>query len=357
MLMQHDLAPSLSPPVPGLSRRRKAAMIVQVLLADGNGLALSSLPEKVQEDLANELGKIRLVDRDTLNAVASEFTEILESIGLSAPGGMAAAVKALSEHISPELAQRLQAQVEGRHGSDPWPRVTALEDEDLKVILETESVPVGAVLLSKLPVQRAAKVLSLVPGDLARKITFAVSQTEEVAPKAVFRIGHGLVADYCQTKLTAFEKPPVKRVGDILNSSSSAVRDNVLEGLETEDEAFAKNVRKTIFTFANIPDRLRPIDVPGVLRVVEPADLNRAIAAAWSKGGDFNDAADYILSCISQRMGNAIKEEAAAISTMKDAEADEAMNVVATAIREMADAGTISLIEIEDEEEAEGAAA
>lgn len=351
MLMQTDFAPPMTPPPPGLTRKRKAAMIVQLLISDGNTLALSELPEHLQEALAEEMGAIRLVDRDTVNAVANEFVEILESIGLSAPGGMAAAVAALSNHISPGLARRLQAQIDGQMGLDPWGRLLALEDEEFKTILLNESIPVGAVLLSKLPVTRAAKVLGMIPGEMARRITFAVSQTENVGPEAVFRIGQGLVADYCKTRETAFEKTPVVRVGDILNSSPSMVRDDVLDGLEAEDETFAKSVRKKIFTFANIPDRLRPIDVPGLLRVIEPESLHKAMAAGFSLGGDENDAAEYILSCISQRMANQIKEEANGIGTQKPAEAEEAMNIVAAAIRDLADAGTITLIEPEEDEE------
>lgn len=355
MELQTNFAPLIPPPPQGLTRKRKAAMIVQLLLSDGNSLALTELPEHIQESLAEELGSIRLVDRDTLNAVATEFTDILDSIGLSAPGGIAAAIAALSDHISPALARKLQAQLEAQRGGDPWPRVIALEDEDLQVIVTSESVPVAAVLLSKLPVSRAARILGMVPGELARRVTFAVSQTETIGADAVASIGNGLVADYCKTKQSAFEKPPVDRVGDILNSSPAAVRDDVLTGLDSADETFAKSVRKAIFTFANIPDRLRPIDVPTCLRVIDGDEMSKAIAGAWGMGGDDTVAADYILSCISQRMANQMKEDANALGTIKPTDAEEAMNAVSAAIRELADAGTITLIDPEEEEE--GAAA
>ena len=56
------LAP-LSARTPPLSRKRKAAMIVQLLIGDGGKLKLSQLPEEMQVLLARELGAIRLVDR------------------------------------------------------------------------------------------------------------------------------------------------------------------------------------------------------------------------------------------------------------------------------------------------------
>ena len=350
MQLQAD-KPKVAAPLPGLTRRRKAAMIVQLLINEGSAFSLSDLPEHIQESLTEELGKIRLVDRDTLNAVAGEFADILESIGLSAPGGIAAALAALTDHISPTLARKLQSQLDAQKGSDPWVRILSLDDTDLNPILTSESVEVGAVLLSKLPVDRAAKILGMVPGELARRITFAVSQTETVQPAVVARIGAGLVDDYCKTVVTAFEKPPVARVGAILNSSPAAIRDDMLDSLDSEDAEFAKSVRKAIFTFLDIPSRLKPIDIASCLRAIDPDELTRAIAAALAAGDELANAAEFILANISQRMAGQIREDAAEAGTPKQAVGEEAMNAVTAAIRQLADDGTITLIETETDDE------
>ena len=338
-----------------LTRRRKAALVVQLLISDGNKLALSAMPESIQAELAQELGEIRLVDRDTVNAVAEEFASILESIGLSAPGGAKAALAALSEHISPALAHRLQAQLDGQMGSDPWPRIAALELHDLIPIFQAESVEVGAIILSKLTVERAAEVLGGLPGDQARRITFAVSQTETATPAAIARIGDALVKEYCQKAVTAFEKPPVDRIGAILNSSPASTRDELLDGLEGTDAALAKSVRKAIFTFADIPSRMQPTDIPAALRSIEPDDLNTAIAYALGEDGDLNSAAEHVLANISQRMAGQMREDAAEMGKVSVKVGEAAMNKVTAAIRALADAGSITLRSADDEEEADAA--
>jgi len=147
-----------SGPLP-LSRRRKAALIVQLLISDGSKLALSSMPDHVQEDLARELAAIRLVDRETVNAVATEFADLLDAVGLSAPGNVDAALEALAGQISPHLADKLRDQIDNRHGRDPWLRLQNLTTDDVVRILSQESIQIGAVLLSKLPVARAAETL------------------------------------------------------------------------------------------------------------------------------------------------------------------------------------------------------
>ena len=190
------LAP-LSARTPPLSRKRKAAMIVQLLIGDGGKLKLSQLPEDMQALLARELGAIRLVDRETVHQVAAEFARDLGAVGLSSPGGADGAIDALSEHLSPELANRLRAELASAKNGDPWTLVLALPDEVLLLIMTRESPEVCAVALSKLTVMKAAIVLEKMPGDQARRITYAISQTENIAPDAVRRIGAALVPHLC----------------------------------------------------------------------------------------------------------------------------------------------------------------
>ena len=239
-----------------LTRRRKAAMVVQLLLSDGQALPLARLPEEAQLDLTRELGSLKMIDRDTLNAVAEEFARDIESIGLTAPDGVAGALAALSAHLSPGAAAKLRAEAVQAKGGDPWPQITGLPNDELVTLLQAESAEVGAIVLSKMPVSRAAELLGLLPGDRARRITYAVSQTADVLPEAVGRIGRGLAAEYCTKETPAFISPPVARIGAILNSSGAATRDSVLEGLTTTDPDFAEAVRKAIFTFRDVPARL-----------------------------------------------------------------------------------------------------
>lgn len=318
-------------------------MIVQLLIGDGGKLKLSQLPEEMQVLLARELGAIRLVDRETVHQVAAEFARDLTAIGLSSPGGADGAIDALSEHLSPELANRLRAELASAKNGAPWAMVLALPDEVLLLIMTRESPEVSAVALSKLTVTKAAIVLEKLPGDQARRITYAISQTEKIAPDSVRRIGATLVKEYCTKKAVAFDKAPVARVGAILNSSPALTRESVLEGLGVDDPIFADSVRKAIFTFKDIPSRLVPTDIPACIRGVDAEILSTAIAAALAGDPELAASAEFILSNISQRMAGQIREDAAEKGNVKPKVAEEAMRALSSAIRELVDNGAITL--------------
>lgn len=338
------------PPLPKrvLAPRQKAAVIVRYLLTEGTSLPLAALPEHMQAALAEQMGQMRLIDRATLDDVVTEFLAELESVGLAFPGGIEGALSMMDGHISQSAAQRLRRMSSTSSKIDPWERITALPPDRLLPILVSEAVEVGAVMLSKLPVGKAAELLGKLPGERARRVAYAVSMTGNVDPETVRRIGAALLAELDNQPPRAFDQGPVERVGAILNVSPSLTRDDVLQGLEAEDAAFAAEVRKAIFTFVHIPARLNPRDAPKITRLVEQPQLVTALAAAMGKPG-LEEAAEFILSNISQRLAQGLREEMGTRGRVKDKEAEEAMTAIIAAIRMLEASGEITLIQPEEE--------
>lgn len=335
-------------PKRALTPRQKAAVIVRYLLTEGSSLPLASLPEHMQAALAEQMGQMRLIDRTTLDEVVAEFLSELESVGLAFPGGIEGALSMMDGHISQSAASRLRRMASASSKIDPWERITALPPDRLMPILIDEAVEVGAVMLSKLPVTKAADLLGRLPGERARRVAYAMSMTGGVDPETVRRIGAALLAELDNQPQRAFDQGPVERVGAILNVSASLTRNDVLEGLDAEDAAFAAEVRRAIFTFTHIPARLSPRDAPKITRLVDQPQLVTALANAIGKPG-LQEAADFILANISQRLAQGLREEMDQRGRVKEKEAEEAMTAIISAIRSLQASGEISLIQPEEE--------
>jgi len=328
-------------------------MIVQMLLESGNNLPLGQLPETLQLILTDELGALRRVDKATVTAVAEEFTSELEAIGLTASGTRDGAITMLADHLSPMLADKLRRQLNSVRNGDHWPIVMDLEIARILAIMQAESIEICAVTLSKLPVGKAAEVLSKTPGDRARRITYAMSQTENIKPDAVRRIGATLAAEYGLPREVAFEKAPVQRLGAILNSTATDTREDVLEGLGGTDPEFASDVRKAIFTFKDIAPRVKPTDIPNTIRNVDGDVLVTAIAAGLAGDDALAASAEFILTSVSQRMAGQLRDDAEERGRIKKDDAEKAMAAVTTVIREMVDSGVITLIDPDQTEDDE----
>ncbi|UMA66270.1 flagellar motor switch protein FliG [Roseivivax marinus] len=337
-------------PPPGprrLTRRAKAAIVVQFILNEGADVPLSSLPDDLQEQLTHELGAMRYIDRATLDQVIGEFADELEAVGLSFPGGVAGALDMLDGKISAQTARRLRKEAGVRQTGDPWDRVGGQSVERLVQIVTSESIEIAAVLMSKIEVNKAAQVLGKLPGPLARRITYAVSRTSGVTPETVDRIGLALASQIDADPPRAFASAPVDRVGAILNYSADGIRDDVLAGLDETDKPFAEAVRRAIFTFANIPERLAAADVPKVSRDVENDVLVTALAGATTE--ELQPVSEFMLANLSKRVAATLSEEIAERPTPKPKEAEAAQRAVIDAIRALVNNGEIKMVEPDED--------
>lgn len=331
-----------------LNRKQKAAIIIRLLVSEGVEISLTDLPDELQAELAFQMSKMRFVDRVTLKSVIDEFIAEIDDIALSFPNGIEGALKVLDGTISAGTAARLRKNGGISVFGDPWETISGISTDRLLSVLEDESVEVAAVLLSKLKVSVAAELLGRLPGPQARRIAYAVSLTSAIQPEVVERIGHSLAHQLDAQPMRAFADGPVERVGAILNFSPAATRDEVLEGLDQDDAAFANEVRKAIFTFANIPERLDPRDVPKITKGADQSVLVKALAAAGTEG-PLSVAAEFILDNISKRMAEQIREEMQELGSVKAADGEEAMSAVVGAIRQLEADGELIFLSGDDE--------
>ncbi|MFE3835501.1 flagellar motor switch protein FliG [Pseudogemmobacter sonorensis] len=338
------LAPGSGGSAVPLTGRQKAAVIVRYLISGGGSLRLTGLPDQMQAALAEQMGRMRLVDRETLDSVVAEFESELESVGLTFPGGLEGTLSAMDGHLSPTAVSRLRRMANMAGRSDPWERLVALPPAQILKVIEAESAEVAAVVMSKLPVAAAAEILGQLPGERARRIAFAVSQTGNVDPETVRRIGAAILSQIDSQPPRAFERGPVERVGAILNVAQSATREEVLAGLEQEDTGFAAEVRRAIFTYAHIPQRIQPRDVPKVVRLVDQPTLVNAMAFSFGRAAE-EAATEFLLGSMSQRMAQLIREEIAERGPVREKDAEAAMAAVISAIRQLQGAGELEFVD------------
>lgn len=329
-------------------KRVKAAIIVRLLRSLETDLSLSKLPQNSQIALARAMGQMGTVDRDTVNATIEEFTQAVDSVALPAPSGMRAALETLDGQLSPEVTDQMEEEAASNDPNHAWVRLARLDDEHLARIMGQESIEIASLLLSKLPVAQAARILTQVPGERARRIACITPQIDKMSVTAVTNIAQALANDHCNRSDSAFEVDAVARVGAILNSTGAERRDEVLGGLDEDDPDFALRVRRSIFVFENIPERIDPLDVPKITRTLDQEQLQVALAGALSGTPEEAAAAEFMLENMSKRLAQQIRDEIAASSPPRRSAVEEIHALLIGSIKDAIDSGEISPIE-EDE--------
>lgn len=315
-----------------LSPRQKAAIIVRLLLDGDGAVNLARLNSDSQTLLAEEMSQMDVVDRQTRDAVIAEFCDSIEAVGVTFPGGLDGTLAMLGGRISDDSTDRLRRMAASSGRGDPWSRLALHSKENLTALAQSESAEVVALMLSKLPVGRASDVFASLARDRARAVAQAMSLTGQVSPAALQRIGLVLLDAADGLPRAAIDTPVTDRVGAILNLATADLRDEVLGDLERQDAEFAGGVRRAIFTFAHIPARVAPRDVPRIVRAVDQAVLLRALSARAEPDAT---AAEYILSNLSQRMQESLREERDKLPKPRSRDIEDAITTVIAAIREL----------------------
>lgn len=321
--------------------RRRAAIVVQCLIDAGAAPPVASLPDAAQIRLTRALATLGPVDKDEVEDALMAFASALDRLGLPGPDGLAGAMALLAGQLSETAAARLTAA--GPVSDDPWVRLAALPAPRLADLLGAESRDVAAIALGRLPVSVAADTLRAMPGERARRVAQAMSCTAAVAPDVVAEIGAALASGLDDAPTGAFTRPPEARLGAILNGVPGAARTALIDGLQTEDAAFADGVRRAIFLFEHLPDRLPAVEVPKALRLVDGPTVARALGAGLAAGGRAGAAADFVLAGLSQRMAATLREEIADIGPITPEEGEVAQVAFVAALLAAAEAGDVAL--------------
>ena len=330
-----------------LSGAQKAAVIVQMILHAGGAIPLSVMSEATQVHLARVYASMGPINKATVASVLAEFAEHLDAHGLSFPVDTSAALDALEGNLSDSLLARMRQIHSPTLPKNTWEMIAEIPPEELAERVATESPRVAAIIMSKLPPAASTNVMDLLDIETANAVTFALSETGSVQSETVDIVAQTILeSGESSAEGGAFTAKPVARAASLLNAAGATQRDAVLDALDTLDAVFAAQVRKAIFTFADILTRVQPTDVPALIRVLPGDELNAALKAGSEEHAS---VVDFILENLSKRMADAIREELGEISPLTGKAAEAAMGKLTAAIRQLEESGDITLITIDED--------
>jgi flagellar motor switch protein FliG len=126
----------------------------------------------------------------------------------------------------------------------------------------------------------------------------------------------------------------VRSLASILNSSNRATERNILDHLQEADGELAEEVRRLLFVFEDIL-KLDDRAIQLVLREVDSKDL------ALAMRGSTSDVHEKILSNMSQRGAEMLREEIEFMPPQRRRVVEEAQTKIVAVVRRLEDSGEI----------------
>ena len=326
-------------PVPSAARSgaSKAAIALVALGAERAAEVLKHLPEEQAEQLSAEIAQLGALDPATIEAVARDLVEATGPAD-SARGGIGFTRDVLIRVVGEERADELIAQFMGGERK-PFDFMRSMSADEVTDLLDGESSQTIALVTVNVRSSLSGRVLDMLEPRVQAEVAFRVATMGPVEPRVLQDIDAGLrVKAASGFQSTRGEAPAsgVDVLAQILQGAGRATERQVLGGLELVDAPLAEAVRAKMFTFEDVP-KLTDKDLQLVLRDLEQKDLIVALRGAS------DDLLDRVVSNMSQRAGETLREELEMQPALKRALVEEAQNKVVAAIRGLEESGAITL--------------
>ncbi len=325
---------------------KKAAIILAAIGPDAAGEFLKSMSESALTRTAIAISRLERIPKETLDAVIAEF---ILSIGTEEEisGGAGTARRLLASVLDDATIEKIMYDVEGADARRAWKKLNDISNAALSGFVGAEHPQTAAVILSELRPDKAAAVLERLDREFAQQTVLRLSRVPALDPEVSEMVERVITREF----LSALQRSkrvrrPADLIAGLMNNLGSDSRETLLAFLEGEKPALHQDVLRTMFTYGDIRHRVEARDVAVIAKEIPEADLITALK--WGQQ-QRNPTSEFLLQNLSRRLSQRLEEELAAMPDVSQRDGENAHQELVRNIQQMAKAGTIRLIEEEED--------
>ncbi len=347
-----SVAPPAVQPRPAgahLTTAQKAALIIAALGPEAAGPIIERIEDKHLRSFARAYAHLQSIPKEVLQGVVQEFVGHLGTDNNDIKGGYEETRELLSQFIGSDDITRLMDDIDVPGGQTVWEKLERTPDDAFAKYLEKQSPQLVAVVLSKISTEQASRILDLFDEGLSRQVILRLSKPIQAKREALKVLSDTLDRDFLSPlRRSVKTRDPGEMIGAMMNNIGSEKRESLLGFISDSVPSILTGVRKSMLTFQDIPDRVPGNAISMVIKELETADFLQAV-----KFGKQNapSSVEFIFKNISQRMAKQYEEQLEDLKKVSIEDAEKAQAMFMVAVRKLANAGDITLIDPEIEEE------
>lgn len=307
----------------------KAAALLMALGPEASAKVLQGMKEDEVQALTLRISTLQGLSESDYAAVLQESREALYTMKFVATGGVDYARKILTLAFGEDRATRLIEQVTASNPTAPFEFLRKSVPSQLAGFLQNEHPQAIALILSYLPSEHAAGVLTHLSEELRPEVAYRIASMDRTPPEIVERV-EGVI----RRRLSSLILQDTREAGGpehlvaVLTAVDRGTERQILDRLTETDPQLAEEIRKRMFTFDDIillDDR----SIQRVLRDIDTRDLALALKAAR------DDLKERIFTNMSSRAAEMLREEIAYMGPVRIRNVEEAQQRIVTIVRRL----------------------
>ncbi|MCD6183980.1 MAG: flagellar motor switch protein FliG [Thermovirga sp.] len=321
-----------------LKGRKKAAMLLILLGPEKAAKIYKHLDEASIEFLTLEIASVRKIAPEERRAVLKEVQEMVMAKEFLGKGGVSYARELLEQALGKERAEELLKRLTSSLQSKPFDFLRTSDPMQLFSFLQGEHPQTIALILSYLPSDKAAAIISGLPGELQADVAFRIAKMDSIAPDVLREAERVLEKKFSAVVGADFSKAGgIDSIVEIISKAGRKTEKQILEILDEKDPEMAEEIRKKLFTFEDII-KVDDRSLQKVLRDIDNKDLAMALK------GVSDDLREKFYKNMSSRAVEMLKEEMEYMGPVRLRDVEEAQQKIVGVIRKLEEAGEIVLM-------------
>jgi flagellar motor switch protein FliG len=322
-----------------LTSLRKAAMLLVILGEGPSALLLQQFTEDEVQKISREVAKISSISPEQCEGVLEEFHQMSTAGDYVSRGGMDYARKLLTRAFDPEHSKRLMDRLSKAFGADAtsFDGIQKADPQQLAKFIHNEHPQTIALVLSHLNYSQAAALLTSLPAPIRADVSMRMASLDQISPEIIVKIA-GVIGQKLKA-LGEFSRESyggVRAVAELLNRLDSNSSREIIDNIEEQNANLAETIRHLMFVFEDI----LLIDGLGIKELVAKADRKQLTIALK---GTSEQLRNHILSCMSQRGAEMLREDMEAMGPIKIKDVEGAQQTIIALVRQLESEGVLSL--------------
>ena len=318
----------------------KAAVLLLTLNEDNAARLLKRLSESEVQKISSQIASLKEINTDSVLEVLSYFISRM-SDGSLLGGHLLKLKRFLNKVFDDEKVDSIMQNI-GEPLDDIWDSVASINDRVLARYLKNEYPQTIALILSKLPSQKVAKIIEMFSENFAFEIIKRMLKMDTVDKKVVSNVEDTLKKELVENVTLTKGVSNHQVVADVFNNFNKKNEGLFLNLLNQYDPKKAYLVRKHMLVFEDI----KRIDSRGLqllIRYVDKSILPKALKFADES------MKEYFFNNMSVRAAKILGEEVDGIKGLKKEEGELAQKQIINVLRDLINKEQVSLKELEKE--------
>jgi flagellar motor switch protein FliG len=317
-----------------LSGPKRAAIMMLALGEQYGGKIWSMLDDDEVRELSVVMSSLGTVEADVVEDLMLEFVSRMSASG-ALMGNFDATERLLQQYLPSDRVNGIMDEI-GPAGRNMWEKLSNVQEEVLANYLKNEYPQTIAVVLSKLKPEHAARVLAILPEDMALDVVNRMLKMEAVQKEVIERVEQTLRVEFMSNLSQTRRRDAHEVMAEIFNNFDRQTETRFITSLEEENREAAERIKALMFTF----DDLVKLDAGSAQTLMRHVDKDKLGIAL--KGAN-ETVRSFFMGNMSSRAAKMLMDDMAAAGPVRLRDVDEAQALLVNLAKDLAAKGEIML--------------